>query len=121
MILNFIRQVPGRAILWISHLTRPKPMVRSEEDQARVEKEAESLLLYQVSLCPFCIKVRSAIHGLNVSIATRDARTDPYRSELEAGGGRVMTPCLRIEGEGGEVQWMYESKDIIEYLSGRFA
>jgi len=34
MILNFIRQVLGRAILWISHLTRPKPMVRSEEDQA---------------------------------------------------------------------------------------
>jgi len=40
MILNFIRQVLGRAILWVSHLTRPKPMVRSEEDQARAEKEA---------------------------------------------------------------------------------
>lgn len=121
MILNFIRQVLGRVILLISYLTRPKPVVRSEEDRARVAKEAESLTLYQFSLCPFCIKVRSAIHGLNVSIATRDARTDPYRSELEAGGGRVMTPCLRIEGEGGEVQWMYESKAIIEYLSARFA
>jgi glutaredoxin len=121
MILNLIRQVLGRAVLLISYLTRPKPMARSEEDQARVEKEAESLALYQFHLCPFCIKVRSAIHGLNVSIAMRDARSEPHRSDLEAGGGRIKAPCLRIEGENDEVQWMYESKDIIHYLSERFA
>jgi glutaredoxin len=121
MILNIIRRVLGRVVLLISYLTRPKPMARSDEDKARVGKEAESLALYQYHLCPFCIKVRSAIHGLNVSIATRDARMEPHRSELETGGGRVKTPCLRIEGDDDEVQWMYESKHIIQYLSERFA
>jgi glutaredoxin len=121
MILKLLRQLLGRAILLFSVLTRPKPMARSGENQARVDQEAQSLSLCQFYLCPFCIKVRSAIHGLNVSVVTRNAQTDPYRSELEAGGGHIKVPCLRIQGNGDEVQWMYESKDIIEYLRGRFA
>ncbi|WP_240472671.1 glutathione S-transferase N-terminal domain-containing protein [Salinivibrio socompensis] len=31
-----------------------------------------------------------------------------------------MVPCLRID-QGGEIQWMYESDDIIEYLRDNFA
>lgn len=30
-----------------------------------------------------------------------------------------MVPCLRIE-EGGEVKWLYESTDIIQFLNTRF-
>jgi glutathione S-transferase len=42
------------------------------------------------------------------------------REELLAGGGDLKVPCLRI-GEGEHAsQWMYESKDIISYLEGRF-
>jgi len=48
-------------------------------------------------------------------------RCETSREELLAGGGNLMVPCLRIdEGERG-FQWMYESKDIIQYLEGRFA
>ena len=37
--------------------------------------------------------------------------------ELIRGGGRPTVPCLRIENDKGEVQWMYESLDIIDYLA----
>jgi len=40
-----------------------------------------------------------------------------YKKELEEGGGKVQVPCLRIEKEGDEVSWLYESDDIIQYLS----
>ena len=40
-----------------------------------------------------------------------------YQSELVAGGGKGQVPCLRIEKEDGQIQWMYESNDIIKYFS----
>jgi glutathione S-transferase len=30
-------------------------------------------------------------------------------------------PCLRIEGGDGDVRWMPESADIIDYLKDHFA
>jgi hypothetical protein len=42
------------------------------------------------------------------------------REELLSGGGNLKVPCLRIgEGERG-FHWMYEPRDIIGYLAGRF-
>ena len=38
--------------------------------------------------------------------------------ELLQGGGKSTVPCLRIE-RGIEVSWMYESMDIIDYLSNQ--
>ncbi len=38
-----------------------------------------------------------------------------YRNELMAGGGKTQVPCLRIS-DGASEQWMYESRDIVEYL-----
>lgn len=38
-----------------------------------------------------------------------------YR-DLVQGGGRQTVPCLRIEREGGNVEWMYESADIIRFI-----
>jgi hypothetical protein len=43
------------------------------------------------------------------------------RVELLAGGGRLKVPCLRVVDAAGGESWMYESKDIIDYLEGRFA
>ena len=37
-------------------------------------------------------------------------------AELIAGGGKSEVPCLRIEDNKGEVRWMYESIEIIQYL-----
>ena len=46
---------------------------------------------------------------------------DRYREELVKNGGKQTVPCLRIEKQNGEIQWMYESMDIIAYLDKRFS
>ena len=38
---------------------------------------------------------------------------------LMRGGGKGQVPCLRIESELGQVQWLYESDDILDYIQGR--
>ena len=102
-------------------ITRPSKMQRSPEAQAKVAAACGDLALYQLPRCPFCIKVRRNMHKLNLPIELRNVTPgSPYRDELEAGGGRVKSPCLRII-ENGEVRWMYESNDIIAYLNERFA
>ncbi len=45
----------------------------------------------------------------------------PWRQELLAGGGKTQVPCLRIGRPAGEVQWLYESMDIINYLARQFS
>ena len=121
MLLKALREGLGRIIIFIDFITRPKPIQRSEEDQARVDEEAASLSLYQFYACPFCVRTRRAIHRLNLPIQTRDAQNNPVdRQALQDGGGEIKVPCLRIEEEG-ETRWMYESMDIIEYLEQRFA
>jgi len=78
------------------------------------------LSLYQYRACPYCMIVRRAIDHLGLSVELRDIRRNPHdREELIAGGGHQMVPCLRIE-EGDESRWMYESRDIIQYLQRRF-
>ncbi|MBT7717899.1 MAG: glutathione S-transferase domain-containing protein, partial [Halieaceae bacterium] len=37
------------------------------------------------------------------------------------GGGNLKVPCLRIDQGEQDYEWMYESKDIIQYLEARFA
>jgi glutaredoxin len=120
MIVKALREGLGRVIVFIDWATRPKPMTRTGQAQAEVDTAARDLALYQFYACPFCIKTRRALHRLNVPVETRDAQNDPkHRAALEAGGGKIQVPCLRIE-EGGETRWVYESKDIIEYLELRF-
>ncbi|ART81918.1 glutaredoxin [Oceanisphaera profunda] len=102
-------------------ITRPTKMRRSAEAQTQVDAACSELALYQLPRCPFCIKVRRNMHKLNLPITLRNVQPgSPYRDELQAGGGRVKSPCLRIE-ENGASRWMYESNDIIAYLEQRFA
>jgi len=120
MLVNLIREGLGRIIAAISVLTQGKPMTRSQPQQAEVAAACKNLSLYQFYACPFCIKVRRQMHELNLPIEFRDIKKNlKFRSELAENGGRVKVPCLRIE-ENGEVQWMYESNDIIAYLQQRF-
>jgi glutathione S-transferase len=57
----------------------------------------------------------------SLSIKTRDVkRSETAREELLAGGGDLKVPCLRVEDGEGQVEWLYESGDIIGYLEGRF-
>ena len=45
------------------------------------------------------------------------AEAEAFRELLQA-TGRTTVPCLRIE-RGDEVQWMFESMDIIRYLAAQ--
>ena len=120
MILKIIREVLGRFIVFVDFMTRPSKIKRSDTDQKEIDRQAKSLSLYQFYVCPFCVKVRRAIHKLNVPIVMRDAQNDlQHKKELLEGGGKSKVPCLRVE-ENGSVQWMYESNDIIRYLNQRF-
>ncbi|MBW3140435.1 glutaredoxin family protein [Ferrimonas balearica] len=114
-----IRWILGRIVLLVNALTAPKPAQRPAEQQAKLDQAMARYSLYQYDACPFCVKVRRALRRNNFNIELRDAKQEPHRSELEAGGGRLMVPCLRIE-EAGEVRWMYESSDIIAYLEQQY-
>jgi glutaredoxin len=108
-------------LLW-DKLTTPKGIVRSEEEQNKMDEKTRHLALYQFRSCPFCIKVRRQIKRQSLNIDLLDAQNDPqHRNDLLAGGGEIKVPCLRIENEPGDYTWMYESDSIIKYLQKNFA
>ncbi|RBP51181.1 glutaredoxin family protein [Arenicella xantha] len=119
MIVKFVRNALGLIIVFFDWLSRPRPIKRSEAEQANVQAALQGHSLYQFFACPFCVKTRRAIHRLGVDVELRDINKTPqFRAELESEGGRVKVPCLRI-AQGEEVRWMYESNDIIAYLEQR--
>lgn len=122
MILKAFRNGVGSLIAGIDCITRPAKKQRSPEAQAKVDVQAASLSLYQFHACPFCIKVRRALHKLNVPVVLHDVNKNPaYEQELIEKGGKRKVPCLRIIEDDGSERWLYESNDIIQYLEKRFA
>ncbi|WP_456268006.1 glutaredoxin [Kushneria sp. AK178] len=116
-----VRLVLAPVMLMREKLTRPTPVSRSGEAQQTVDQACEQLSLYQFRSCPFCIKVRQEMHRLALPIELRDTQHDPaHREALREGGGRVKVPCLRIERDSGQTEWMYESDAIKGYLQKRF-
>jgi len=71
--------------------------------------------LYFSAWCFFCAKVARFLEGREHSIEFLDVADIENRSSLIKGGGKSQVPCLRIEDQG-EVQWLYESDDIIQYI-----
>ena len=82
----------------------------------------QGLSIYHYESCPFCVRVRSAAGRLGLDIELRDVQLVRERlRELVEATGRQTVPCLRIEGESGDVEWMHESREIVRYLEERFA
>jgi glutathione S-transferase len=80
----------------------------------------ESYELFHSELCGFCHRVRRYMTGAGWELPLRDTLRDrAARAELIEGGGRATVPCLKITREDGEVVWMYESLDIIDYLESQ--
>ncbi len=78
--------------------------------------------LFYFTSCPYCIKVRLALWWMGLKLPLKDISLHPKnKAELISGGGKKQVPCLRIEDEGDEVRWMYESSDIIRYLKRQLA
>lgn len=86
---------------------------------------SETYQLFKSDTCGFCHRVRAYVAQLGMELPVRDIHTEAEAfRELLQGGGRSMVPCLRIEratGDGTEVEWMYESMDIMQYLGSRQA
>jgi len=76
-----------------------------------------NLALYHYQSCPYCAVTRQAIKQTGLNIEQRNVSKQPqYRSELIKEGGKSQVPCLRIEKENGDVHWLYESQDIIQFI-----
>ena len=121
MFFRFIRIVLIPFMYLWEYATLPKGVVREAAAQQAVDKQCQNLVLYQFQTCPFCIKVRREIKRLSLPIALRDAQKNQQnRAELLKGGGEIKVPCLQIKDEQGNVQWLYESTAIIQYLHQRF-
>ena len=64
---------------------------------------------------------RRNIRRLGLNIETRDARNDPkWQNELINQGGKYQVPSLRIDNGDENVEWLYELKNIVQYLDNRF-
>lgn len=113
-----IRWVLGRIILFFDFIFSPSKPKRAPDVQAEIDASTQHLNLYQLPACPFCVKVRREMKrkGLNINIRNINSEQQ-YREELIAEGGKRTVPCLRIEKDDNSVQWLYESKDIIQYLA----
>ena len=108
-------------LLW-AKLAMPNGVVRPVDAQQKIDSECGNLALYHFGSCPFCIKVRHEMARLSLPIKLREAQHNPEnRAALIQEGGKLQTPCLQITDDQGNVKWMYESGDIIQYLQTRFA
>ena len=119
LLLKLFREGAGRILIFLDWAIKPSIVNRDSNQQNLVNIKTESLKLYEFYACPFCIKTRRAVKRLNLNIETRNAQNGRFREDLELNGGKVQVPCLRIDS-AGEVSWLYESNDIINYLDKHF-
>lgn len=76
-----------------------------------------SYALYYYDQCPFCQMVLREMRNTEVQVELMNTLTNPInRQDLIQGGGRGTVPCLRITSDNGDVKWMYESSDIVQFL-----
>lgn len=117
-----LRLVLGPVMLLKERLTQPAGVQRAPAEQAAVDRQCQSLALYQFSTCPFCIKVRQEMRRLSLPIEKRDAQhnADNRKDLLQATGG-TQVPCLRITEADGQTRWLKDSGAIVAYLRERFA
>lgn len=88
--------------------------------EKQILRKIENHALYYYASCPFCFRVQITMTKLGIDIERRNIHQgDEHFEALRLGGGSSMVPCLRID-KGGEIQWMYESADINNYLQQNF-
>lgn len=115
--MKLIRWIVGGLILFLDRVFSPRGVARNAGEQAALQAKLQGLALYQYEACPFCVKVRRFLKSRSIALELKDAKNDPGKSELLAGGGKLQVPCLKIPArQGGAPHWLYESNDIISYL-----
>ena len=85
-------------------------------------RQVEGHQLYYSSTCPYCTFVLITLRYLGLEIQLKNTRKSrAYNAELFEGGGKHQVPCLRIDKSDGDVLWLYESRDIVQYLKTELA
>ncbi|AAZ27965.1 hypothetical protein CPS_3634 [Colwellia psychrerythraea 34H] len=117
MLMKAIRWPIGQLILLLNLTFSPRSPKRAADEQAKIDDKTRTLSLYQLPSCPFCVKVRRTMkrEGLKIELRNINGNND-YSAELVREGGKRKVPCLRIEKEDGQVQWLYESSDVVSHL-----
>jgi glutaredoxin len=117
MLMKAIRWPIGQLILLLNFIFSPRSPKRPIEEQAKIDVKTETLSLYQLPSCPFCVKVRRTMkrEGLKIELRNISGKNE-FQAELIREGGKRKVPCLRIEKEDGQVQWLYESNDVVAHL-----
>lgn len=117
MLMKLIRWPIGQLILLLNFIFSPRSPKREATEQSKLDQKTASLSLYQLPSCPFCVKVRRAMKREGLKIELRNiSGNNNFREELIREGGKRKVPCLRIEKSDGEVQWLYESNDVVNHL-----
>ena len=89
-------------------------------EQFILHRMTEQYILYQYDSCPYCRRVRQFLDGVDVSVPMRDILLDREAYiDLIRGGGKGTVPCLRIERDPGDGEWLYESADIVEHINAQ--
>ena len=118
--MTLIRWILGIIILSLDFLTRPKSMKRDHNTQNKINEITKNMSLYQYKACPFCVKVRRKLRKYSLNIELKDAKNNnSNKNDLKNLGGKLKVPCLRIENNKNDIQWLYESKDIINFLENK--
>ena len=118
---RLIRWPLGQIIIFLDWISSPRPPSHTDEEREKLDTETSGLKLYQFQQCPFCVMTRRNIRRLGLNIETRDARNDPkWQNELINQGGKYQVPSLRIDNGDENVEWLYELKNIVQYLDNRF-
>ena len=117
--MKIIRYVLGKIILFLDAVFSPKVMIsRTRNDQSTLNEKTKNWRMYQLQTCPFCVKVRRQMKRYAIEIPFKDVGNDPQaQKELMEGGKQDQVPCLRYLDSEGNVQWMYESSAINEFLA----
>jgi glutaredoxin len=119
MLMKAIRWPIGQLILLLNFIFSPRSPKRAADEQAKIDDKTQTLSLYQLPSCPFCVKVRRTMkrEGLKIELRNISGKND-FSEELVREGGKRKVPCLRIEKSDGQVQWLYESNDVVAHLQG---
>ena len=115
-----VRLIVGFFVGFFGWMTRPAQIQRSEQDRKMLAQAVKSLRIYDYKGCPRSLKLRHALHRLNLDIQYCDISSSQiHQNNLLTQYGRLHAPCLRIE-ENQTVQWLDDSGQIIQYLNQRF-
>ena len=115
--MNLIRFILGKVIINLDKIFTPNTLNRDINNQIKINKITRYYKLYQYHACPFCVKVRRFFKRESLNIDLVDAKKESCKQELIKNAGKLKVPCLRVESTNKQVRWIYESKEIIEFIS----